>query len=251
MLHPGADCIEFLSTPSARRATILDEFNASTQEISIHALREEGDGSFAQRKCAKCDFYPRPPRGGRPAFTDVIVKRYINFYPRPPRGGRRSRGVRPASKGSDFYPRPPRGGRPHMTSYVNAFRKFLSTPSARRATFLFVDFQLVFCISIHALREEGDILAMLDKIYHTLFLSTPSARRATRCPLCERLRDLRFLSTPSARRATLFRVLGGKPYQNFYPRPPRGGRPRSDRYTTKRPALFLSTPSARRATSCG
>ena len=113
---------------------------------------------------------------------------------------------------------------------------------------------------------------MLDKIYHTLFLSTPSARRATRCPLCERLRDLRFLSTPSARRATLFRVLGGKPYQNFYPRPPRGGRPRricntagarsflstpSARRATATPPIpensfeFLSTPSARRATSCG
>ena len=91
---------------------------------------------------------------------------------------------------------------------------------------------------------------MLDKIYHTLFLSTPSARRATRCPLCERLRDLRFLSTPSARRATLFRVLGGKPYQNFYPRPPRGGRP-STQASCRRPTPFLSTPSARRATSCG
>ena len=88
---------------------------------------------------------------------------------------------------------------------------------------------------------------MLDKIYHTLFLSTPSARRATRCPLCERLRDLRFLSTPSARRATLFRVLGGKPYQNFYPRPPRGGRLQF--YGLDDPGkLFLSTPSARRAT---
>ena len=89
---------------------------------------------------------------------------------------------------------------------------------------------------------------MLDKIYHTLFLSTPSARRATRCPLCERLRDLRFLSTPSARRATLFRVLGGKPYQNFYPRPPRGGRPRRI-CNTAGARSFLSTPSARRATA--
>ena len=36
-----------------------------TMEISIHALREEGDenvpGAFSSHK----DFYPRPPRGGR------------------------------------------------------------------------------------------------------------------------------------------------------------------------------------------
>ena len=36
-------------------------------EISIHALREEGD-RFGQRGRHRSDyFYPRPPRGGRPA----------------------------------------------------------------------------------------------------------------------------------------------------------------------------------------
>ena len=62
--------------------------------------------------------------------------------------------------------------------YVNA--KFLSTPSARRATCKddYLNYQQK--ISIHALREEGDpdtiggFNAML-----TRFLSTPSARRAT------------------------------------------------------------------------
>ena len=34
---------EFLSTPSARRATGLDRIKLPTCEISIHALREEGD----------------------------------------------------------------------------------------------------------------------------------------------------------------------------------------------------------------
>ena len=34
---------EFLSTPSARRATVIDGNNAVSYEISIHALREEGD----------------------------------------------------------------------------------------------------------------------------------------------------------------------------------------------------------------
>ena len=36
-------CCEFLSTPSARRATPLARPAASLPAISIHALREEGD----------------------------------------------------------------------------------------------------------------------------------------------------------------------------------------------------------------
>ena len=79
-------------------------------------------------------------------------------------------------------------------------------------------------ISIHALREEGDEDA-LDFLFEVLgFLSTPSARRATRAPM--------WLATL---------------VHNFYPRPPRGGRPRQRRQLVK-PRRFLSTPSARRAT---
>ena len=36
-------CPRFLSTPSARRATITDRAVRYLQTISIHALREEGD----------------------------------------------------------------------------------------------------------------------------------------------------------------------------------------------------------------
>ncbi len=37
--------------------------------ISIHALREEGDQSGKRGSLRKGDFYPRPPRGGRPIPT--------------------------------------------------------------------------------------------------------------------------------------------------------------------------------------
>ena len=57
-------------------------------------------------------------------------------------------------------------------------------------------------ISIHALREEGDGVWIFDGLKCTLFLSTPSARRAT----------------PPPDRAPV-------PQADFYPRPPRGGRP--------------------------
>ena len=66
----AADCekvvIEFLSTPSARRATGRTVFRARNRWISIHALREEGDRP--SQTCCSCsaNFYPRPPRGGRP-----------------------------------------------------------------------------------------------------------------------------------------------------------------------------------------
>ena len=35
--------------------------------ISIHALREEGDKVSMCAAFAAINFYPRPPRGGRPA----------------------------------------------------------------------------------------------------------------------------------------------------------------------------------------
>ena len=34
-----------------------------------------------------------------------------------------------------FYPRPPRGGRPVYRTLYEKYEQFLSTPSARRATF--------------------------------------------------------------------------------------------------------------------
>ncbi len=37
----------------------------------------------------------------------------------------------------------------------------------------------VVVISIHALREEGDVMKALAASMHLQFLSTPSARRAT------------------------------------------------------------------------
>ena len=171
----------------------------------------------------------------------------MNFYPRPPRGGRLHRdfhllwraciSIHALREEGDalyaicysfsfnFYPRPPRGGRRMLAIQLPACAEFLSTPSARRATagcsvidgryeYFYprpprggrhnntVDLPIDFGISIHALREEGDGLW------------------ANLCPWCHQ-----FLSTPSARRATSMaapRVAAGS---DFYPRPPRGGRP--------------------------
>ena len=44
----------------------MSSFTSSGEKvISIHALREEGDGRKGGRPRKAKDFYPRPPRGGR------------------------------------------------------------------------------------------------------------------------------------------------------------------------------------------
>ena len=78
----------FLSTPSARRATCPLEPACADTCISIHALREEGDRNRCFRADRSADFYPRPPRGGRPDQHGERLRRTTNFYPHPPRGGR-------------------------------------------------------------------------------------------------------------------------------------------------------------------
>ena len=90
----------------------MDQYDTiGIENISIHALREEGDPLYSR------------------SFSF-----WANFYPRPPRGGRR------CAKQSAY------------SSII-----FLSTPSARRAT-AYVRFLLAkHYISIHALREEGDV----------------------------------------------------------------------------------------------
>ena len=146
--------------------------------ISIHALREEGDNFVGRLQTLHGHFYPRPPRGGRrDGLRDRGLVLDISIH------ALREEGDAPAA------------GNKHAAA------KFLSTPSARRATYIKTRNPAVFP-----------------------FLSTPSARRATthtrtmqvssanfypRPPRGGRQRRgsspgafIIFLSTPSARRAT-------------------------------------------------
>ncbi len=212
----------------------------------------------------------------------------------------------------NFYPRPPRGGRPQK-AYANIFKGvFLSTPSARRGDcptcFRFYHFMDFYPrpprggrlshrrqdrdgqISIHALREEGDLAAVAG--HGPLYISIHALREeATKARDVQQITQSEFLSTPSARetdgaadegsapaifyprppRGATFPLLRHWPMpRNFYPRPPRGGRQtfctsalgspyfihalreEGDRADTEiHWAIFLSTPSARRATHAG
>ena len=96
---------------------------------------------------------PSARRATRPPSERTFQNQ--NFYPRPLRGGRLNAPVIITS-GYNFYPRPPRGGRHRRSRTNRRSRKFLSTPSARRATFTSCLPSPLKNISIHALREEGD-----------------------------------------------------------------------------------------------
>ncbi len=146
--------------------------------ISIHALREEGDSCSAPLSTIFGNFYPRPPRGGRPPPWARHAQRSA-FLSTPSARRATAATLTLRAQIENFYPRPPRGGRRGHPDASGADREFLSTPSARRATRGHPHAQGADSnfyprpprggrraaparrphtppISIHALREEGD-----------------------------------------------------------------------------------------------
>ena len=208
-----------------------------------------------------CDFYPRPPRGGRRCRWGSSPG-CVYFYPRPPRGGRRTAwmeqsdteiflstpsarratqtaGLFPQSA-DNFYPRPPRGGRPPpplcglvgVKISIHALREEGDVSPYRG------DQQ--HAISIHALREEGDVMEMQPAFWQLLFLSTPSARRATE--VCGADRRICEISIHALREeGDRTRSTATSPRSYFYPRPPRGGRPATTPSSTS-PGNFYPRP---------
>ena len=79
------------------------------------------------------NFYPRPPRGGRPKPVSMGQDDYQ--FLSTPSARRATAAALPASTSTtNFYPRPPRGGRHIGMVRWGSRETFLSTPSARRAT---------------------------------------------------------------------------------------------------------------------
>ena len=128
--------------------------------------------------------------------------------------------------------------------------QFLSTPSARRATAQGCKSRVVVCISIHALREEGDgkQLKYENLMYR---ISIHALREEGDLPaVCRILSADRFLSTPSARRATSGYVFSCscKCPISIHALREEGDVVYATITVTNRDS-FLSTPSARRATA--
>ena len=85
------------------------------------------------------------------------------------------------STNSYFYPRPPRGGRLQCERPGIAGKKFLSTPSARRATNCTTPQRAICAISIHALREEGDSFHRPACYPHSNFYPRPPRGGRRKC----------------------------------------------------------------------
>ena len=113
---------------------LVGRCSTDLHRISIHALREEGDRGRRVQPCGRVDFYPRPPRGGRPQFSTLLSRTLGLFLSTP--SARRATGTGQGGMimAHNFYPRPPRGGRPSAAAGATVQKG----------------------ISIHALREEGD-----------------------------------------------------------------------------------------------
>ena len=191
-----------------------------------------------------------------------------NFYPRPPRGGRPDAQVCSLSAGPisihvlreeddvcrcifhhgarHFYPRPPRGGRPQSGERTAVDPgTFLSTSSARRTTETIRKRVDRWIISIHVLREEDDGSSVIAVQRFTNFYPRPPRGGRQRADTALDVRQnfyprpprggrrqcvvprwvySPFLSTSSARRTTISKDPVDSHHNNFYPRPPRGGR---------------------------
>ena len=191
--------------------------------ISIHALREEGD---------RAELYPR-------------FARYISIHALREEGDF-ALSVR-CFQPSDFYPRPPRGGRRSNEREPDPCKRFLSTPSARRATGGPQRPRGNSRISIHALREEGDQLwGGRTRPLRDFYPRPPRGGR-----------HIPAITSASSSGISIHALreegdhipaqVSFRPRGHFYPRPPRGGR-RVTRCSRELTEEFLSTPSARRAT---
>ena len=218
------------------------------EHISIHALREEGDGAPHPAGARTQHFYPRPPRGGRRSRNSSFGKSKV-FLSTPSARRATTRGLRRSCRGPISIHALREEGDAYTAECMEALKVFLSTPSARRATYARRRRADGYVISIHALREEGD-------------------RHLCRCGAGPGKISIHALREEGDRQIQEYKTT----LNNFYPRPPRGGRPpgsiargRPCDFYPRPPRggrlqrvidcvqlfQFLSTPSARRATLIG
>ena len=149
----------FLSTPSARRATRLlgggclisrafyprpprggrqDHHPQPDRrdQISIHALREEGDTSGARKNTSTYLFLSTPSARRATCLSADGAGRSQPFLSTPSARRATCPYCNLEQSKNHFYPRPPRGGRLETEAADNRTGLFLSTPSARRATLM-------------------------------------------------------------------------------------------------------------------
>ena len=175
----------FLSTPSGWRAT------KPGPKISVQSV-----------------LFLSTPSGWRATSCSALIcAATIGFLSTPSGWRATSISSKAFSRATDFYPRPPGGGRP-CTPFVKSLPRvgFLSTPSGWRATSASVAHCASCVISIHALRVEGDLAAVVRAEHrHHFYPRPPGGGRPTNCTLTPTC--CRFLSTPSGWRATSMPIM--------------------------------------------
>ncbi len=125
---------KFQSTPSARRATHTGHHAGCAIDISIHALREEGDRKSGRASSSEKDFNPRPPRGGRPNTSYQRAVADI-FQSTPSARRATTKHWRAVAVDTVFQSTPSARRATQNNEQVGPhFQVFQSTPSARRAT---------------------------------------------------------------------------------------------------------------------
>ena len=214
----------FLSTPSARRATVLlPEEDPPQAVISIHALREEGDVAGHRQPTHHRNFYPRPPRGGRrPLLPCRRHRNTISIHALREEGDLAEKLLGAQITISIHALR--EEGDVKRTAKTVVFERFLSTPSARRATVpLAASSRSLLYFYPRPPRGGRHHAAAQVPAHAGRFLSTPSARRATRQPggtVRGHRISIHALREEGDAPGSIAR---GRPC-DFYPRPPRGGR---------------------------
>ena len=190
-------------------------------------------------------FYPRPPRGGR-LMSDYETTGGSGFLSTPSaRRATRSLPIR-LSGCPYFYPRPPRGGRRDPRVLLQRARTISIHALREEGDVSATSGEQTRSISIHALREEGD--ASLPEGLLRRSISIHALREeGDFSKVTYRAIRHHFYPRPPRGGRRRYSPLPQLGQANFYPRPPRGGRHRSATHPRTR-CQFLSTPSARRAT---
>ena len=171
----------FLSTPSVRRATNHEQSHMGQNYLFLStpsARRATPDGP--KRRSRDKDFYPRPPRGGRPPLPLFALLLFrISIHALREEGDHPVCRKHPPEHDISIHALREEGDR--CQNVNSRCRRRISIHALRE------EGDRHFCrpspgqreISIHALREEGDDDAPEVTPPTWIFLSTPSARRAT------------------------------------------------------------------------
>ena len=157
-ITPDTGQSRFLSTPSARRATYLVHLSAENSDISIHALREEGDRRQTGGRYYLChiSIHALREEGDAPSNMEMLLANKFLSTPSARRATSLHRRQRLHRR--NFYPRPPRGGRLEQYNAL-VHRLDISIHALREEGDAVPLGRVHACrISIHALREEGDWL---------------------------------------------------------------------------------------------